>query len=243
MTDDGYILGIRGEQSYFPLDDARIKSLQARGLLPSPLPPYELSSVDYVFGHVLWIVLIVVIGLIPFSVLAKKRRKRAALHLADGIAHHKAGDLDRAIESYTTALDIDPKFAAAFNLRGKAFAGLQDIQRSISDQTKAIRIEPKFVTALMDRGTLLYTSGNFESAISDFSRVIKLTKDTNAHFRRGQSYLGKNDFRRAIADFSEVIAGAPGFAEAYQQRSLAYARMGDAERAQADDAMARSIAS
>ena len=29
MTDDGYVLGVRGEQSYFRLNDANIKSMQA----------------------------------------------------------------------------------------------------------------------------------------------------------------------------------------------------------------------
>ena len=234
VTDDGYVLGVRGEKAFFQLDQEKITSLQARRLLPSPLPPYELSMLDYALGHSLWAVGIVIVGMMPLSMLAKRRRKRAQPHLANGIAHHQAGDLDRAIESYSQALDIDPKFAAALHLRGKAFAGLQDIRRSISDQTKAIRLQPKFVEALLDRGIALYTTGNYDGAISDFSRVIKLTKDANAHFLRGQSYLGRSDFRKAVADFTQVIKVAPDAAEAYQQRALAYAKMGDADRAQAD---------
>ena len=31
MTDDGYVLGVRGEQTYFRLDESNIKSMQARG--------------------------------------------------------------------------------------------------------------------------------------------------------------------------------------------------------------------
>ncbi len=234
VTDDGYVLGVRGEKAFFRLDQANIKSLQARRLLPSPLPPYQLSTLDYAMGHSLWGVGIVIVGMMPLSMLARRRRKRAQPHLANGIAYHQAGDLYRAIESYSQALDIDPKFAAALHLRGKAFAGMQDIRRGISDQTKAIRLQPKFVEALMDRGIALHTTGNYDGAISDFSRVIKLTKDANALFLRGQSYLGKSDLRKAVADFTKVIKLAPGVAEAYQQRALAYAKMGDAERAQAD---------
>ena len=54
VTDDGYVLGIKGERSYFKLDEARIKSLQAGGQLPTPLPPYELSWTTLAFGHMLW---------------------------------------------------------------------------------------------------------------------------------------------------------------------------------------------
>ena len=243
MTDDGYILGIRGEQSYFRLDDANIKSMQARGQLPSPLPPYQLSMLDYAMGHGAWIALAVIIGLIPLSMLSKRRRKRAVPHFEDGIARHQSGDLNGAVESYGKAVEIDPKFAAAFHFRGKAYAGLGDPKRGISEQTKAIRIEPKFADALMDRGILMYQTGNFDGAVSDFSRVIKLTKDAaNAHYHRGLSYLGKNDFRRAIADFTKVIATAPDFAEAYQQRGVAYSKLGDTARALADQATAADIA-
>jgi tetratricopeptide (TPR) repeat protein len=242
MTDDGYILGIRGEQSYFRLDDANTKSMQARGQLPTPLPPYQLSVLDYAMGHGAWIALAVIIGLIPLSMLSKRRRKRALPHFEDGIARHQSGDLKGAAESYSKAVEIDPKFAAALHFRGKAHAGLGDFKAGISDHTKAIRIEPKFPDALMDRGILMYRSGNFDGAISDFSRVIKLNKkDANAYYHRGLSYLGKNDFRRAIADFTKVIEAAPDFAEAYQHRAAAYTKLGDAERAQADHAKARTV--
>jgi tetratricopeptide (TPR) repeat protein len=243
MTDDGYVLGIRGEQSYFRLDEGNIKSMQARGQLPTPLPPYQLSAIDYAMGHGAWIALAVIIGLIPLSMISKRRRKRAVPHFEEGVARHQSGDLNGAIESYGKAVEIDPKFVAAFHFRGKAYSGLGDAKAAISEQTKAIRIEPKFAEALMDRGILMRDTGNFDGSISDFSRVIKLNKkDASAYYNRGLSYLGKNDARRAIADFSKVIEAAPEFPDAYRQRALAYGRMGDAERAQADQATAADIA-
>jgi tetratricopeptide (TPR) repeat protein len=241
MTVEGHILGVRGERSYFRLTDATIKSFQARGLLPSPLPPYQLSVLDYAFGHALWIVLAVIAALVPFTMRGQRRRKRALPHLNDGIERHRAGDLDGAIESYTKAVEVDPKFAAAFNLRGKAIAAKGDLVGGISDQTKAIRIEPKFADALMDRGILMRATGNFTGALSDFSRVIKLNKDINAQFQRGLAYLGKNDFGRAIADLSKVIEAVPEFAEAYRQRTIAYHELGDGGRAQADHAKAQAL--
>ncbi|HZO46896.1 MAG TPA: tetratricopeptide repeat protein [Xanthobacteraceae bacterium] len=244
LTDDGYILGVRGEQSYFRLDDANIKSMQARGQLPSPLPPYELSVLDYAMGHGAWIALAVIIGLIPISMLAKRRRKRAVPHLEDGLARHQTGDFRGAAESYGKAIAIDPKLAAAFHFRGNAYAALNDPKAAISEYTKAIRIEPKFVDALMNRGILMRETGNFDGAVSDFSRAIKLNKkDAYALYQRGLSYLGKNDFRRAVADFTSVIAIGPEFAAVYQQRALAYSKLGDKVRALADQATAADLAS
>ncbi len=243
VTDDGYILGVRGEQSYFRLDDAGINSLQARDLLPSPLPAYQLSVLDYAMGHAVWIALAVIVGLIPLSMLAKRRRKRALPHLEDGMARHQTGDFRGAAESYSKAIAIDPKLAAAFHFRGNAYTALGDRKAAISEYTKAIRIEPKFAAALVSRGILMSETGNFDGAVSDFSRVIKLDKkDGYAFYQRGLSYLGKGDCRRAIADFSKVIAIGPEFAEVYQQRALAYSKLGDTVRALADQATAADIA-
>jgi tetratricopeptide (TPR) repeat protein len=243
LTDDGYVLGVRGdEKSYFRLDDANIKSFQDRGQLPTPLPPYQLSPLDYAMGHALWIALIVIAAVWPLSRRSSRRRKRAQPHLDDAIALHRAGDLNKAVESYTKAIEIDPKFAVAFNLRGKAFSGLQYFNLSVADQTQAIKLDPTLVDALMARGLLMRTSGNFNGAISDFSRVIKLTSDAGAQYQRGLSYLGKNDVRRAIADFTKVIEIAPNVADAYQQRALAYRKLGDVKRARADYARAQTLA-
>jgi Tfp pilus assembly protein PilF len=242
LTDDGYILGIRGDTSYFRLDDENIKSFQDRGQLPSPLPSYQLSMLDYAMGHAVWIVLAVIVGLLPLSMRSRRRRKRAQPHLEDGIAAHRAGDLNKAVESYTKAIEIDPKFAVAFNLRGKAFSGLQYFNLSVADQTQAIKLDPTLVDALMARGLLMRTRGDFNGAVSDFSRVIKLTDDPSALFQRGLSYIGKNDVRRAIIDFTKVIEAAPNVADAYHQRALAYSRLGDTKRAKADHAKALTLA-
>jgi tetratricopeptide (TPR) repeat protein len=242
MTDDGYVLGVRGEQSYFRLDESNIKSMQARGQLPTPLPPYQLSLVDYAMGHGAWIALAVIIGLIPLSMISKRRRKRALPHLEEGMTRHQTGDFRGAAECYGKAVEIDPKFAAAFYFRGNALSALNDSKGAISEYTKAIRIDSKFADALMNRGITMRETGNFDGAISDFSRVIKLDKrNANALYQRGLCYLGKNDFRRAIADLTKVIDAAPDFADAYQQRALAYSKMGDAARAQADQATAADI--
>ena len=243
LTDDGYVLGVRGEQRYFRIDDANIKSLQARGQLPTPLPPYQFSVLDYAMGHGAWIALAVIIGLVPLSMLSKRRRKRALPHFEEGISRHQIGDFRGAAESYSKAIEIDPKFAAAFYFRGNAYSALNDSKGAISEYTKAIRIDPKFTDALLNRGITMRETGNFDGAVSDFSRVIKLNKkDAHALYHRGLTYSGKGDFRRAIADFTKALKIGPEFAAVYLQRALAYSRSGDGERAHADQAKAHALA-
>jgi|GEM_PF-1528350 len=59
MSDEGYVLGIRGTSSYYPLDGEQIKIYQESGLLPKPLPNYTIPFMDWVWGFALWILLLV----------------------------------------------------------------------------------------------------------------------------------------------------------------------------------------
>lgn len=58
--DDGFVLGISGESSrYIPLPTGpELERLQAEGFLPQPLPSWEFSGLDRLFGHALWALLV-----------------------------------------------------------------------------------------------------------------------------------------------------------------------------------------
>ena len=75
ITDDGYVLGVSGEDSYYTLTEKQIADLQGSDLLPKPLPSYGLELMDYAFGYLLWLVLA---GLVLFYVVRAKLRKPSA---------------------------------------------------------------------------------------------------------------------------------------------------------------------
>ena len=57
ITDDGYVLQVAGEKTYYNLPPEIVQSLQRAGQLPNPLPDYTLGWFEWSFGHLLWIVL------------------------------------------------------------------------------------------------------------------------------------------------------------------------------------------
>ncbi|MGI9405197.1 MAG: hypothetical protein ACR2O4_02405 [Hyphomicrobiaceae bacterium] len=63
MSDDGYVLGVKGSESYYELKPEKISEFQGKGLLPKPLPAYEIAPIDWAFGFLLPII---IIGLIVF---------------------------------------------------------------------------------------------------------------------------------------------------------------------------------
>jgi hypothetical protein len=63
MKDDGYVLGVEGQdKAYYALPPEKMALAQKAGLLPNPLPAYEIQPIQYLLGYSLWIVLVFVIA-------------------------------------------------------------------------------------------------------------------------------------------------------------------------------------
>jgi tetratricopeptide (TPR) repeat protein len=84
-----------------------------------------------------------------------------------------------------------------------------------------------------DRQTCDRSQG--EEAVAACSRLIDLNADdAHAYTGRGNAYLVKADYDRAIADFDQAIKLDPTFVLPYYDRGVAYARKADYDRAIAD---------
>jgi hypothetical protein len=68
VKDEGYVLKVKGSNSYYAVDDAQLKALQEQQILPATLPPHHISTGQYLFGYSLWLIL-AAMGL--FAVLKK----------------------------------------------------------------------------------------------------------------------------------------------------------------------------
>ena len=70
IHDDGFVLGVSGKVGgYYRMPEgADLKRFQDGGFLPEPLPDYKIGTLDLLFGHLLWAILLViaVIGVIGY---------------------------------------------------------------------------------------------------------------------------------------------------------------------------------
>lgn len=76
IADEGFVLADHN-RGYYPLDEAKIKEFQAQGLLPNPLPPFKLETMDYVMGYSLWLLIAGVGAWMGISALWKRRKGTA----------------------------------------------------------------------------------------------------------------------------------------------------------------------
>jgi tetratricopeptide (TPR) repeat protein len=182
----------------------------------------------------------------PKLILKKKGAHRpvaeAAAHYKRGQVHSFEGDDDLAIVEFTKAIEIDPRYADAYNSRGGNYHSKGDYDRAIADSTQAIEINPEYAEAYNSRGRHYHSKGDYGRAIADFARAIEIDQRHDAYNGRGEGYLGKGDYDRAITDFTRAIeiqrAIEPnmdkGYTVAYYNRGRAYHAKGDYDRAIAD---------
>ncbi len=79
LSDDGYIVGVKGKTLYYDVTREQIAGWQSKNLLPSPLPTYQLGILDYAMGYLLWISLaLVALWWLVRTLLAKAKPAAAS---------------------------------------------------------------------------------------------------------------------------------------------------------------------
>ena len=128
-----------------------------------------------------------------------------------GLKHSDNGERDEAIQAYTKAIEIDPKFASAWMNRGVQYGFLQQHEQAIEDFNVALEIEPSNPDVLANRGISYLSLGENELAISDFTRVIELDPlNAAAYYLRGLLYANNDNPDGAFADLeTALILGLP----------------------------------
>lgn len=121
-----------------------------------------------------------------------------------GFERHLQGDLPAAVRLYSKAIEINPTFAMAFQMRGIAQQQLKKYPQAISDYTMAVTFgEPHFKSVnYYNRGVVKNMTGDFAGAIVDFSQTIALDqKMAAAFFHRGIAKSKTGDLTGRLDDF------------------------------------------
>jgi tetratricopeptide (TPR) repeat protein len=165
---------------------------------------------------------------------AQAQNSRAATEQYNlGMKRHAAGDLAAAIAAYTKAIELDGKFAEAYNNRGIAYMSQNDYAAAVPDFSRSIEIKPSDA-AYNNRGGIYLTQHKFSEAIADFTESIKIKDSVEARANRGVAYEQTNQDAFALADYEGAIQLDPNFARAYVLRGLLSLKTGKEASAQKD---------
>ena len=151
-----------------------------------------------------------------------------------------------AVEAFSKAIELNPKMAEAFVLRGTVYGHLLRHREALDDFNKAIEIietlpsKEGISMAYSLRAIEQARINNYEKAINDSNRAIRLCPSSDgsqlsfAYVSRGYSYAMSGKNQEALLDFDKALSSAPKSEVAfivYQYRGHVYFNMGNFKQA------------
>ena len=159
--------------------------------------------------------------------------KEATEQYNRGLERYRAGDVAGAIAAYTRAIELDRKYADAYNNRGVAYLTQKDYAAAVADFTQSIEVAPSDA-AYNNRGSIFFSQQKTEEAIADFTAGIKLKASAEGYANRGVAYQQTSREALALADYEQALELNPKFGRAYVLRGLILLKRGQDAAAQKD---------
>jgi tetratricopeptide (TPR) repeat protein len=92
-------------------------------------------------------------------------------------------EMELAITDYTSAIELDARYAKAYNNRGNAYATLGDLEQAVADYDRALELDDSLDLTYFNRGVINYKLGNYEAAILDLEMYLELIPEAEDRAR------------------------------------------------------------
>jgi lipoprotein NlpI len=182
-------------------------------------------------------------ALIIISGCSSKKHQAESI-VKQGIQNAQKGDLDKAIDDFDQAIELDPQNADAYYNRGRIKNQLKEWDEAVADFTRSIKLNPQNADAYLNRGFAEISRGNLDESMTNFTQTIALdSKNFRAYYSRGYGKASGGDLDGAIADYSRAIELDPKDAYFFGSRGVAKYEKGDLDGALADFTRAVKIKS
>eukprot|EP00245_Coleochaete_scutata_P013383 TRINITY_DN5419_c2_g1_i1.p1 TRINITY_DN5419_c2_g1~~TRINITY_DN5419_c2_g1_i1.p1 ORF type:complete len:574 (+),score=174.40 TRINITY_DN5419_c2_g1_i1:258-1979(+) len=116
---------------------------------------------------------------------------------AKGNAAFAAGEFERAIEQFSSAIELAPENHVLYSNRSASYASLQQWQKALEDAEKVVGLNPSWPKGYSRQGAALMGLGKHEDAV--------------AAFRKGLEHDPNNDgLKQGLADAQKELRGRSG---------------------------------
>ncbi|KAG9119538.1 hypothetical protein FRC07_005395 [Ceratobasidium sp. 392] len=136
-------------------------------------------------------------------------KAKAEKHKQEGNNLMASKDYQKAIDSYTEAIALDPNNPVYYSNRAAAWSSMGDHAVAVDDAEMAIAVDPKFVKAYSRLGHAHFTLGDYEAAKSAFERGLVL-EPNNANLKTGLTNAEAKLASAPRSSSSPASRGAPG---------------------------------
>ncbi len=158
------------------------------------------------------------------DVAADQRLFQKALSEAENAVGR--GDLARAIQYYSDALDISPGSAEAHIGRGRTHLELGDYSSAMSDFQRAEDQSPNDPESHLAMGDLYYNRKEYKRAIDFYDEAVELDgQHAMAKCKRGLAHYYRKNYRQAFQDLQRAMALDPAIPNIHKYVQMAQKKM------------------
>ncbi|MFN7143889.1 MAG: tetratricopeptide repeat protein, partial [Myxococcota bacterium] len=130
--------------------------------------------------------------------------------LEEALTQARRGDLQKAIQAFTDALDMRPTLTEAHIGRGRCHLELGDYSSAMSDFARAEDLAPDRPDAHVATGDLYFARKEYKRAIEFYDQAVELDgSHAMARCRRGISHYYRKNYRQAFQDLQRALALDP----------------------------------
>ena len=153
---------------------------------------------------------------------------------AHGVAVSE-GDMQKALEQLTKALELQPKSVATLLVRAGVYFELKEPEKSLEDLDTAIELQPTLAQPHLMKVEILASMNLIDQAIAHLENLSKTFPGNQQVLARlGAFYLIANQPQKAIAIATEVLTADPDDFDALRLRADAYLNIGKHKEAIVD---------
>ena len=154
--------------------------------------------------------------------LATKTSVNPELHVMSGQLHESKGDYAKALDSYSKALEIEPKNPSALLSTARLYERQNNKDKAVEFYQKALEVAPNNAAVYADLGNLQARNGNLTAAREQLQKAVNL-EPKNATYRSAIAgvLLDSGNAEAAISELHQ--ANSPAMAN-YQMAYLHFAR-------------------
>ena len=163
----------------------------------------------------------------------------------EAFSFSKQGEDEKAIETYTKAIEADPLYGQPYFNRGAIYADHRELEKALADFNKGLEADPTSPHGYSLRANVLIELDKLDEALEDIKSILNLTKD-EAYIKMaltsaGHVYNTREEPFLALAAYSAALEMDQQFTPALISRGQIYLRQEDRLRAFKDLTLALEL--
>lgn len=133
-----------------------------------------------------------------------------------GLAYAFRGEHEKAVDSFTKAVELEPDFDEAIFACGDSYVALGQYERALSDYAEVIRLMPHYGRAYYHRALVYLKQRQHEAALADLLVAVERMRVVpEPYLTLGDLYFARSEPSKALVMYKRYLELAGTKAEAY----------------------------